>query len=120
MQKGAQYLLGTHDFLALSEKSEQPDRNNIRTLYKVQIRSVRQEIWIDVIGSAFIKGMMRRISGALLEVGLGKQSAEYIKNLLDPTIRERLQWPQVLPAHGLTLMKISYGRHPKDFRQERN
>jgi tRNA U38,U39,U40 pseudouridine synthase TruA len=63
--------------------------------------------------------MMRRISGGLTEVGRGYRSVEDFQKLIDPVQRETIQWPVVLPANGLTLHTITYGRWPQDNR-ERN
>jgi tRNA pseudouridine38-40 synthase len=61
--------------------------------------------------------MMRRMAGCVMEVGLGKRPASDVDALLDPAKRERLTWPLVLPAKGLTLMKVRYGPHPRDARE---
>jgi tRNA U38,U39,U40 pseudouridine synthase TruA len=53
-----------------------------------------------------------------LEAGLGRRTPQDIEALLDPKSRNELTWPVVLPAKGLTLMKIRYGPHPKDNREK--
>lgn len=113
MAEAARKLVGCHDFRAFTEELE-PEDNSERTLYRADVARVLGEVRIDVVGAAFARGMMRRISGALLEVGRGKRPVEEIERLLDPDRREDLQWPEVLPARGLTLMAVRYGRHPKD------
>lgn len=114
MNAAARHLIGEHDFRSFSEELE-PTANSVRTIFASSVRPVRDEIWIDVVGTAFLRGMMRRIAGALLEVGRGARPPEDIRRLLDPSTD--LQLPEVLPARGLTLMRIRYGRHPRDHRR---
>lgn len=115
MDQAARALVGEHDFRFFGEQLE-PDTNTVRTLFHVGVRQVKDEIWIDVVGTAFVRGMMRRIAGALLEIGRGARSPSEIAQLLarNPDI----QLPEVLPARGLTLMRVRYGRHPGDHRRD--
>ena len=111
MHEAAQQLVGVHNFLAFSQLLE-PYKNPVRTLHSLKVRQFRDEVWIDVVGQAFVRGMMRRMSGALWEIGRGKYDADYLTRLLGQTDKTKITWPPVLPACGLTLMKIRYGRHP--------
>lgn len=116
MACAAEALVGEHDFLAFTEELEPTVENTVRRLHKVTVKQVGDEMWVDVVGTAFLRGMMRRMSGALLEVGRGHRDVEEVSMLLNPEQRDRLQWPVVLPARGLCLMRVRYGRHPKDHR----
>ena len=49
----------------------------------------RDEVWVDVVGTAFLRGMMRRISGCLLEIGRGHRSVSEVSRLLDLQEREQ-------------------------------
>lgn len=115
MQKAAAYLAGKHDFRAFTEELDPRVTNTIRELYSVKVSQSQDEIWIDIVGTAFLRGMMRRMSGALLEVGRGKRPLEEMPMLLSER-RDDLNWPTVLPARGLTLMRVRYGRWPRDNR----
>lgn len=107
MQEAAASLVGRHDFRKFGEELEGIE-NTVRVLFSVDVLERRDEIWIDIVGTAFIRGMMRRISGALLEVGRGMREPSDIARLLqgDPEVA----LSEVLPARGLTLMRIRYGR----------
>ena len=118
MHEAAQQLVGRHNFLAFSQLLE-PHQNSVRTLYSLDIKQIRDEVWIDIVGTAFVRGMMRRISGCLWEIGRGKYDASHIPHLLEQRDKDEILWPPVLPASGLTLMKIRYGRHPSDLRFRR-
>jgi len=119
MQTAAAYLEGEHDFRAFTEELDPSVTNTVRDLYSVKVAQSRDEIWIDIVGTAFLRGMMRRMSGALLEIGRGKRSIEEVPALLSER-RNDLMWPEVLPARGLTLMRVRYGRWPRDNRKPAN
>lgn len=118
MQIAASQLQGDHDFLAFTEELEPTVTNTRREMFQVQVREVRDEVWVDVVGTAFLRGMMRRMSGVLLEVGRGYRDVVEVSRLLQSEERHQYQWPVVLPAKGLCLMKIRYGRHPQDHRDK--
>ncbi len=116
MSSAAQTLVGRHDFWSFSEETP-AEANTVRELQSVRVRSVRDEIWLDIVGNAFIRGMMRRIAGGLMEVGQGTRPIQDFPDLLHTERREGIFRPIVLPARGLCLMNVRYGRHPKDFRE---
>lgn len=116
MHEAAQKLAGEHDFYAFSQDLEGCE-NTVRTLFSLEVKARKDEVWIDVVGTAFVRGMMRRISGSLWEIGRGQRPSSDLDRLLRDPEDERLQWPTVLPAKGLTLMKVFYGRHPRDSRE---
>lgn len=111
----SQALVGENDFRAFSEEVP-ADRTTFRRVYSAKVRQIRDEVWIEIVGNAFLRGMMRRISGGLVEAGRGHRTKDDFLGLLDATRRLSLQWPVVLPAKGLTLMKVSYGRKMGDNR----
>lgn len=113
MQEVASLLQGDHDFLAFTEELQPSVENTRRVLYKVEVRQIRDEVWVDIWGTAFLRGMMRRMSGAILEVGRGHRDVVEVSRLLHVEERHKIQWPVVLPAKGLCLMQIQYGRHPR-------
>ncbi|HXH61337.1 MAG TPA: tRNA pseudouridine(38-40) synthase TruA [Fimbriimonadaceae bacterium] len=115
MQRAAKDFVGTHDFLAFSQLVR-PGTNTVRQIHEFTVRNVKDEVWIDVTGSAFVRGMMRRMSGALWEIGRGARGPEDVARLLQKRKKSEIKWPTVLPACGLSLMKVFYGRHPSDHR----
>jgi tRNA pseudouridine38-40 synthase len=117
MGETATVLDGEHDYVAFSEEL-MPHQTTVRTLYSVEVSRIRDEVRIDIVGTAFVRGMMRRISGALWEIGRGHRPPADLARLLTDEGRKNLHWPTVLPAWGLTLMKVSYGRRPKDVRDK--
>ncbi len=117
MQIAAKFFEGKHDFRYFGTEMRNVD-NAVRELYGISIKRVGSEIRIQVEGTAFLKGMMRRIAGGLFEVGRGKRESMDMKLLLNPQKRGDLAKPQVLPAKGLTLLKVKFGRKLRDLREE--
>jgi tRNA pseudouridine38-40 synthase len=115
MKQAALLLIGKHDFQAFTQNLDPAIDNTTRTLREVEIRTEGGEVWIDITGTAFLRGMMRRIAGGLLEVGQGHRSFEDFGLLLTP-MRRDVPWPVVLPASGLCLMKVRYSNPPRDCR----
>ncbi|MBX3118158.1 MAG: tRNA pseudouridine(38-40) synthase TruA [Fimbriimonadaceae bacterium] len=118
MQEAAKLLVGRQDFRAFTANLDDWVDNTIRVIRSVAVKDRAGRISIDIVGTAFMRGQMRRMSGALLEVGLGKRDVESVGRLLDPKTRDQEVLPEVLPAKGLMLMRVRYGRHPKDCRNK--
>lgn len=118
MQDAALGLVGKHDFRAFTAELQPWITNSIRELYSVEISKVGREVRIDIVGTAFMRGMMRRIAGGLFEVGIGKRTKQNLLGLLTEEGMAIIDLPVVLPAKGLMLMKVTYGRNLRDIRDE--
>lgn len=119
MQSAAQNLVGRHDFKRFAQELEPWVENTTRELHRVDIIANREEIAIWVDGNAFLRGMMRRISGFLLEVGRGYREPNDAMTLLDLNSK-KLEPPVVLPAKGLCLVQVFYANPPVDCRARLN
>lgn len=117
MAEAAAMVAGRHDFLAFGEELP-ADCNTVREVFACSVQRHGREVRITIRANAFIRGMVRRIAGGLFEVGVGRRSREEFASLLDTAGRASIPWPVVLPARGLTLLKVDYGRSYRDFRKE--
>jgi tRNA pseudouridine38-40 synthase len=59
----------------------------------------------------FLYGMMRLLSGLLVQVGSGRRGLEEVAALLAAADRSR--GPPSLPARGLLLFRVRYGTGPR-------
>lgn len=118
MQNAAEHLKGRHDFRAFSEQLPEAT-NTERRISSCRVRRGKGEVTVTIRGNAFLRGMVRRIVGGLVEVGTHRRTEEEFASLLDPERRDSVTWPVVLPAHGLTLMQVHYGKRYRDLRLER-
>ena len=60
----------------------------------------------NVKGNRFLRGMVRGLVGTMLKVGTGKINIEKFKEIIDSKDVQKADFS--MPAHGLTLMKVSY------------
>ena len=65
-------------------------------------------IHIEVEGTAFLKNMVRILSGTIVSAGRGKLTPEAVASLLVNGDRSRAG--QTAPPNGLLLVRIDYGR----------
>ncbi len=105
MQAAAQELVGEHDFAAFAAPSA--PGSTVRSVYRAQVCRQRSWVIFDMEANAFLPQQVRRTVGALVQVGLGRQSAEDFRRLL---ARRRRGGAATLaaPARGLCLMAVEY------------
>jgi tRNA pseudouridine38-40 synthase len=104
MARAALVFEGRHDFTAFGSA----DREPVRTVHSVRIRRVGRLVTIDVRADAFLRGMVRRMVAALLEVGRGELKTEDLAAALaggEPALDGA-----AAPARGLCLRRVALGR----------
>jgi tRNA pseudouridine38-40 synthase len=110
MQVSAPALLGTHDFSSFrAADCEAPHAR--RTLREIELLPVGDILRIEVEGTAFLKHMVRNIVGSLVEIGRGRRSPDWLVEVLEA--RDRTVAGPTAPAHGLTLVAVTYGTGPR-------
>src|SRR5260370_30533760 len=78
MKDAAARFVGTHDFtsFAASTGSEDDDkeRNMVREIFSTELKRTEdgEELWFTVQGHSFLRYMVRKMVGTVLEVGRGK------------------------------------------------
>jgi tRNA pseudouridine38-40 synthase len=81
-------------------------RGALRTVYRVEPLWRRSGLEVHVFGEGFLRYQVRRMVGALLEVGCGRMSPDAFFDLLDsPSPGARIP---TAPARGLTLERVYY------------
>ena len=87
--------------------------STVRTILAIDLRADhagdRRLLAIEVRGTAFLKQMVRILTGTLVEVGRGRATPADVAALLAPGSRRDDAGPTA-PAHGLTLVEIRLGR----------
>ena len=110
MQQGATHLLGRHDFAAF-RAADCAAATTVRELRRLEISTGEGgELTVDVEATAFLKHMVRNLVGTLVEVGMGKQPAAWVGQVLQG--RDRTRAGRTAPPHGLTLMRVDYPPPP--------
>ncbi|MDE7310251.1 MAG: tRNA pseudouridine(38-40) synthase TruA [Eubacterium sp.] len=105
MRQAAGYLVGTHDFQSFCSVHSQAE-TTVRTIYHLAVEKEQDLLTIQVTGSGFLYNMVRILAGTLLQVGMGERSPAEIPDILKA--RNRSAAGPTAPAHGLTMIGISY------------
>lgn len=123
MTEAARLFEGEHDFtsFAASTGSEEDDRERTttRVIYRSEfLRSFNghsndpAEEWVYLIrGKSFLRHMVRKIVGTLVDVGRGKLSSRDIPELFG--LRDRSKSGVTIAPHGLCLEEVEY-QDPED------
>ena len=109
MRSAAQSLIGRHDFAAFASRLEEPGASTVRELFAFDVARCGAQLRLDVAGNAFLPHQVRRMAGALVEVGKGKCDV--------PRFSELLAAPPAsagpgAPPHGLYLVSVEYDENP--------
>lgn len=104
MQRAALPLAGEHDFAAFTVVAPEVSSTK-RTIESIRVERNGEVISIFVSADGFLRYMVRRIAGSLIEAGRGKLSEEEVGRSLEPDFAPA-RW--TAPAKGLTLLDVRY------------
>ena len=104
MRESAQCLIGKHDFRAFTVITPEVS-STFRTIEAVDVIREGSVIRISVSADGFLRYMVRRIAGSLIEIGRGKLEPAALARALEPAFQEA-RW--TAPAKGLMLWDIAY------------
>ena len=105
MKEAATYFIGEKDFKSFCNNPKFT-KSSVRTITNIGITKTDSEIIIDYTGDGFLKGMVRAITGTLIEVATGQKTASEIPSILESQSRENAGY--TAPACGLCLMEVRY------------
>lgn len=105
MRKGAEFLLGKHDFSSF-RNSGCNSKTPIRRIFDINIDKKDKLIILTIHGDGFLYNMVRIIVGTLVKVGIGKLKSNEVYNILKA--KDRKKAGPTAPAQGLILKKINY------------
>jgi tRNA pseudouridine38-40 synthase len=111
MQYAAKMLIGRHDFVCFRAADEKrPKESTVVVVESAEVEEDGDLLLVRIQASHFLWRMVRRVTGALVKVGLGELSLEAFEELVDARCDARYpiaEW--TAPASGLFLEKIVYG-----------
>lgn len=107
MRAAARLLQGEHDFSSFCRSAEAPG-STVRTLRRLAVSSSKDRIEFRAVATAFLHQMVRSLVGTLVAVGEGRIEAGSMLEILEA--RSRAAAGPVAPPHGLTLVRVVYGR----------
>ncbi len=105
MRNAAHCLLGEHDFSSF-RSSQCQAKSPIRTLHQLDITQQGPRIVVHLRANAFLHHMVRNILGALVQVGQGRETEDYVAMVLEA--RDRTQGAPTFSPDGLYLTDVTY------------
>jgi tRNA pseudouridine38-40 synthase len=97
MHEAAQALVGTHDFKTFTVADPEVS-STVRTIKSITVVQEGNRITLTVTADGFLRSMVRRIAGSLIEIGRGK--------LRSDALFGEARW--TAPAKGLVLVEVRY------------
>lgn len=105
MRTASAALVGTHDFSAFRSSACQA-KSPVKTMHDIRIDRRGDLIVFTLHANAFLHHMVRNIVGSLIYTGSGRQSAEWLRQVLESGDRHAAA-PTFMPE-GLYLTRIDY------------
>ena len=114
LQAAADVLLGEHDFATFG-RPMQAGETTVRVIHRAEWSAADHLLTFDVVGNAFLRGMVRSLVGNMLRVGSSAQPAgqardqwtvERLAEILEA--RDRSMAAAPAPACGLCLVHVEY------------
>lgn len=105
MRKALSYLIGEHDFNSFMGKGAVV-KDSIRTIERIDVIEDGDFLYLDFVAKAFLKNMIRIVTGTALEIGRGQREIEYMEEALEK--KKRKASGPTAPACGLYLVDVKY------------
>lgn len=107
VHRAATQLEGRHDWASFTVTNPGTP-STVRTLYQVRVRSRRDGVDFHFVGDGFLRYQVRRLVGALLAIGSGREQPGWLTDL----IRHPQPGAKIVTAApgGLTLERVYYRR----------
>ena len=109
MQAAADMFIGAHDFRRFA--AHQPDKpNSVRCVSRVALERSGDTITFEVAANAFLHHQVRRMAGALADIGRGRLSLDDLRTMIDNGHTDKVA--HSLPPQGLCLVSVEYADFP--------
>lgn len=110
MQSDAKLLIGVHDFSAFRD-STCTATSTVKTIYRSYFEQSGDLLIYHVVGSGFLKQMVRNIVGTLTDIGRGRIRDRTFAQIMASC--DRRIAGVTAPPHGLTMEWVSYEAAPE-------
>jgi tRNA pseudouridine38-40 synthase len=115
MREAASLMVGSHDFANFGSPLEDPEASTVRRIYGIVLKTHESFIDVEVEGNAFLPRQVRRMVGALVDVGSGRLKTEDIRKQVLRV--EDAPVARSLPPQGLCLVKVNYADFPPRYEE---
>lgn len=109
MNSAVKHFMGEHDFTSLRSSRCQSNSAN-RNISKLSCTRYGEYIVLEVTANAFLHHMVRNIVGLLVEIGDGRRSSDWAKDVIEA--KNRCIAGVTAPSNGLYLVGVEY---PEEF-----
>jgi tRNA pseudouridine38-40 synthase len=106
IRRAAPNFVGKHDFQSFAANAGYRKSSHVRSLWRCDLKKSGPLLTFIIEGDGFLYKMCRGVVGTLVQVGLGKFSAETMRELLEKKNRQFAG--MTAPAQGLVLWKVFY------------
>lgn len=106
LEKCAEMITGERDFINFCIPNDEEIGTTICTILNCSWKRDNEMLQFDIEGNRFLRHMVRRLVGSMMEVATGKKSIEDFKVLLSNEPVERKAF--AAPACGLILTEVKY------------
>ena len=106
MVDASEEFVGVHDFGRFAGPLEQKDAGTVRQILDIAVRQCGDLVETTVVGNAFLPHQVRRMAGALADVGLGRLTRSQIRSMLEGDASGAVA--RALPPEGLCLVHVRY------------
>ncbi len=118
MNEAAKHLIGDHDFKPFQAAGSKPMKSTVRSIFECEVTECPRDVpfptgleslrllRIRVVGSGFLRHMVRGIAGTLMEIGSGKRPPSDMAKILSTLDREEVG--TTAQAQGLWLERVWY------------
>ncbi len=110
MREAARMLEGEHDFRRFAGPLEREGASTVRRIDVASIIEDGERLEFDFVGNAFLPHQVRRMAGALLDMGRGRIDISEFEKIVDGKCGGVVT--HSLPPQGLCLMKVTYPDFP--------
>ena len=110
MRTAARHFVGEHDFARLAGPPDKNGAGTVRQVYETKVQRDGHLIFIDVEGSSFLPHQVRRMAGALVQVGNGSLTSSEVRSIVECEPGGSVA--PSLPPHGLCLVEVAYADFP--------
>ena len=110
MRKAAKTLVGTHDFARFAGPPGSAGAGTVREIYEAKVNRKGEMVTFEVEANAFLPHQVRRMAGALVDVGRGSLGLDEFTTTVDVGACDYV--PPALPAKGLCLLNVKYTNFP--------
>jgi tRNA pseudouridine38-40 synthase len=118
MNEAVRHLIGEHDFKPFQGAGSKPMKSTVRTIHEAEVTLLPDSapfplpidslslIRVRIVGSGFLKQMVRGIAGTLFQIGTGKRPPSDMAEILRTQNRSLVG--STAPAQGLWLERVWY------------